>query len=442
MTASAVATLGALLTASGSAWAAGDTGPIAAARPWDDPGAAVKIIVGLMALMGLAYVAGERRVLEWERRVGISQVITAGLPFIVLGMIARHPSVGILTPTVLQELSPLIHIALGSVGFVAGFRFDARLFQGLPKGASTIALLSTLIPGAMVVGATLLVLLPISAEHWSSSVRDPVFVRDALILGTAGAMTARSAVRVVDAGGSEGTAARIIRLEELAGILGLALVAAFFRDGQTDGWHMPGMAWLLVTVGLGASLGLLIYAMLYRAPPGPDFLAMSLGAICLAAGAAGYLHLSSIVVAFIAGVMIVNFPGTFQARLQVMLKRLERPIYLLALFVIGALWDITDVRGWLLMPVFMVARLVGKWLAARVASQWEQFPITPEESRALSISPIGTLAIAIVVNANLLYSTGFIPLIVSSVIGGGVLTEAFVQVVGRSAGKRRESLPP
>jgi hypothetical protein len=49
----------------------------------------------------------------------------------------------------------------------------------------------------------------------------------------------------------------------------------------------------------------------------------------------------------------------------------------------------------------------------------------------LTISPIGALAIAIVVNAQLLYPGGSIELIVSAVIGGGILTEVFVQLATR-----------
>ena len=141
-----------------------------------------------------------------------------------------------------------------------------------------------------------------------------------------------------------------------------------------------------------------------------------------------------------AGVILANFPGSFQPRLLEMLSRLERPIYLLALVVVGALWNVDDWRGWLLMPVYMAARLGGKWLAAALAARSQDLPITAEESRALAVSPIGPLAIAIVVNAQLLYPGGSISLVVSAVIGGGVLTEAFVQLVSRRPPKAGPSV--
>lgn len=421
----------------------------------DRPETVLRVLLGLLALMAIAYLGGHERVLAWERRLGISQVITAGLPFILLGMVARLPKVGILTDAVLTELSPLLTIGLGSVGFIAGFRLDTKRFQRLPRGTSSTALLSTLIPSATVAVAMAPLLLVFSGETWSRSLlRNPVFLRDALILATAGAMTARSAIRLREgepqaegtAAQAEGTAAQIVRLEELAGVAGLAFVAAFFRQqhGHEGGWQLPGMAWLMLTLGLGAALGLLFYTMLIVTPRGPDFLVVALGAIAFAAGAANYLRLSSVAVPFVAGVILVNFPGNFQPRLREMLARLERPIYLLALFVIGALWRVDDWRGWVLMPVFMVSRLAGKSLAAALAARSEHLPITAEESRTLAISPIGALAIAIVVNAQLLYPGGSISLVVSAVIGGGVLTEAFVQLASRRAASTKgpASAPP
>jgi Kef-type K+ transport system membrane component KefB len=403
-------------------------------EPEDRPGAVIKTIVGLLSLLGLAYVGGHRRILEWERRLGVSQVVVAGLPFVLLGMIARMPSIGILTDPVLTELSPLLRIALGSVGFVTGFRFDARRFERLPPGVGRVVLLSTLVPAILVTFATAPFLLHFSGIPWSVAIGDPVFVRDALILATAGAMTARSATWRFENEGTSTTASQVVRAEELAGVLGLALVAAVFRPDDVGGaWSLPGMGWFLLTLGLGTVFGLLFYVIFHEARDVPSFIVVTIGAISFAAGAAGYLHLSSVAVAFVSGVLLANFPGEFRDRLRDVLNDVERPIYLLSLVVIGALWQVDDPRGWMLMPVFMAARLIGKWLAARWMARMDDVPLSAAESRGLAISPIGSLAVAIVVSAQLLYPGGAISLIVSAVIGGSILTEIFVQLAGRSA---------
>ena len=408
--------------------------------PAERPYFVIRTIVGLLALMVLAYLGGHARVLAWEKRLGISQVITAGFPFVVLGVLSRNGNVGILTDPILAELSPLLRLGLGWIGFVAGIRFDTRMFQGLPARTLRVVTLSTILPFALVVGASAVLLFVIS--EGPIELRDPVLLRDALILGTAGAMTAVTSTRLgrSQRGRSEQgrVLGRVIRLEELAGMLGLLFVAAFFRPSNQN-WQMPGTAWVLLTIGLGATAGLLIYAILQRRSAGADFLVLTLGSISFVAGAAGYLLLSSVVVAFIAGVLLANFPGGYHERLRDMLFRLERPIYLLSLFIIGALWRVDDWRGWVLMPVFMALRLLGKWLGTTLALAHADLELDAEERRAIAMPPLGPLAIAIVTNALLLYPGGSISLIVSAVIGGGVLTEIFLQLNNR---RRARSLGP
>jgi Kef-type K+ transport system membrane component KefB len=405
--------------------------------PAERPYLVIRTILGLLALMVLAYLGGHQRVLSWERRLGISQVITAGFPFVLLGVLARNDDVGILTDPILAELSPLLRLGLGWVGFVAGIRFDTRMFQGLPARTLRVVTLSTILPFTFVVGASACLLFAISEQPLQ--LRDPVLLRDAMILGTAGAMTAVTSTRPLERGERGRVLSRVIRLEELAGVLGLLIVAAFFRP-ENQSWQMPGTAWVLLTIGLGATAGLLIYAILQRRSAGADFLVLTLGSISFVAGAAGHLLLSSVAVAFIAGVLLANFPGSYHERLREMLFRLERPIYLLSLFIIGALWRVGDWRGWVLMPVFMTLRLLGKWLGTTLALAHAELGLDAEERRAIAMPPLGPLAIAIVTNALLLYPGGSISLIVSAVIGGGVLTEVFLQLMNRR--RDRGSLAP
>jgi Kef-type K+ transport system membrane component KefB len=407
--------------------------------PSERPEAVIKTILGLLALLALAYLGGHRSILRWEERLGVSQVITAGFPFVVLGMVARGQ--GILGDSVLVEMSPLLRLGLGWIGFVVGFRFDARLAQGLPGGAGPLVVLSTLLPFALVVAAFSIALPWISGTGEGFDFGNPVFVRDALILGTAAAMTAPPVAGLFASRDARQVVSRILRLEEVAGVLGLALVAAFFRPHGPDiSWQLPGTAWFLVTIGMGSVLGILVHAILQR-PAGPaEFLVLTLGSISFAAGAAGYLHLSSVVVAFVAGVLLANFPGSYHERLREILRRLERPVYLIALVIVGAVWQVDDWRGWALMPVFMATRLVGKSLATRVATRGGALALGLEERAALAVSPIGALAIAIVVNAQLLYPGGSISLIVSAVIGGGVLTEIFVQLARRRRARLRPAV--
>ena len=229
----------------------------------------IKVLFGLVFIFGLAYLAGHPRIQNLERRLQVSQVVTAGLPFVFLGVIAHLPGVGILSESVLWEIRPLLALGLGWIGFTIGFRFDAKLNESLVPGSSTLSLVTASIPFVTIVGTCALLLVFI--EH---SPATAMFLRDAMILATAGAMTAYSAPQILEARGAThhvvDRVASTVQLEQLAGVVGLMLVAAYFRPTTLVNWLLPGTAWLFITLGMGTTIGGVIYGTLGKIRGGPD----------------------------------------------------------------------------------------------------------------------------------------------------------------------------
>jgi hypothetical protein len=160
-----------------------------------------------------------------------------------------------------------------------------------------------------------------------------------------------------------------------------------------------------------------------------------LGSICLSAGLASYIRLSPIAVCFIAAVLLFNLPGDFKEQVRLVLARLERPIYLVFLTLAGALWQVGDWRGWALLPLFVAARLIGKWLAMALWRVRALGEMSDEEQSRLAIAPMGALAIAVVVNAQDLYLGPAVPWMVTTVVGGAIVTELVVQLIARGGGR-------
>ena len=166
--------------------------PVADSRPAPPTqhGGVIKTILGILVLLTLAYLGGHAKVRAWEERLGISQMMAAGFPFVVLGMIAHLPAIGILTDDVLLELDPLLHVGLGCIGFVFGFRFDLRTLRQLPVGSERLVFFSTFFPFVLALGLSAFVLSLVSPQQDMFVFSGPLFLRDALILGTAAAMSA------------------------------------------------------------------------------------------------------------------------------------------------------------------------------------------------------------------------------------------------------------
>ncbi len=394
-------------------------------------GDAIKAILGLVLLLTLAYLGGHPLVVRLEQRLRISQVMTAGFPFVIFGLIAHMDGVDILSDRILAQVSPILPLGLGWIGFTIGFRFDLRRLENLPEGMGTALVLTTLLPfAAIAVAASLLFGL-------TRGLSDTNFLRDALLLATAGAMTARTVPGLLSSRGAEPAivdrVSRIIQLEEVVAFIGLILLAAFFRTDELHaGWHLPSVGWVFVTLGIGTTLGGLVFALLRTISGTTETIVVMLGSIAFAAGMASYLKLSPIVVCFLAGALVTNLAGPWKSQVGTALARLERPIYLIFLVIAGTIWRVDAWESWALMFLFVASRLLVRFLGVRLFAGSYPDALSPVEQRNLAASPMGALSVAIVVNAHQLYSGDTLPWIVNAIIGGAILTEVAVQLFAYS----------
>ena len=408
-----------------------DTGPPVASE--DRPLYAIKALVGLVALLVLAYLGGHPLVQRLERRLGISRVVAAGFPFLLLGMLAHRTDV--LSDAVLDHLRPVLHLALGWIGLVIGMRIELGKLGALPRGAVTIIGVGTGIPLVAILAGCAAVLLGARALM-GEPLLDATIVRDALILGAAGAIAADTeTLRYGARKASPESRRRLVllaNLDELAALVGLAFLNAYFRPtGLSVTWQLPNTAWLFVTCGLGLVVGVVVYAIARLPATRTESVALLLGSVAFTSGIASELHLSPLVVCFIVGLLLTNFPGDYKARLVDNLARLETPIYLVFLIVAGAMWAPT-LLGWLVMLVLLATRYFGRWAGGRVVWRRVDAELPREARRSLVFAPMGTLPIAVAVNAALLYPDGEISTILTATIGGAILCEIALSVLWRS----------
>jgi Kef-type K+ transport system membrane component KefB len=430
-------------------------------------GSVLRVVLGLAVALALAVVAAHPTVRRLERRLGLTVLLSSGLPFLAMGVIFRRPNIGVLTDDIVADLRPALEFGLGWLGFVVGMQFDVRELDTMPDKLGNVVFAESAIP---FVATTVTCFLALVALDPSSSLGDPsgvsgglhavldrVSLRDALALGACAAPAAPVAA-VAIARGSGSVAARLVArvtsLNDVAGVVVLALMCAFFRPtDELSAWKLPHVAWLFVTLGLGGVLGIMTYVLLRNARGLAEEIAYLLGAIALSAGMAGYLAISPLVPCCIAGALLTNLPLKGLAELRTTIVQVERPLYLIFLLVAGALWDVAAWQGWLLAPLFVLARVGGKIAGARVAVRTGPRELPDAATLGLALSPQSPIAIATIVSYATLYrhpdeAPGTVPWLMTAVIGGAVLTEITVQVVARLRGELRfdattvVSLPP
>src|SRR4029079_17017195 len=178
------------------------------------------------------------------------------------------------------RLRPVLHFGLGWLGFAIGAQLDIRVLDRVPRGTAYLILVEALAPFAITAagcGAGMLAF----GLSWAS----PDVWRDVILLGAAAAMTAPRKFRgFANQSWREGRGADVLlaQLDELAGVIGLLFLTAYFRDDRASTWSLPGTAWVFVSLGLGVAIGVLIFAMVRVPASNAEFLAVVLAGIALA----------------------------------------------------------------------------------------------------------------------------------------------------------------
>jgi hypothetical protein len=115
------------------------------------------------------------------------------------------------------------------------------------------------------------------------------------------------------------------------------------------------------------------------------------------------------------------------------LRDVERPLYLLFLFIVGASWRPDEWEGWVLGGVFALSRAYGKIVAVRIA-RWHDPELPEWRPLAVSLLPESTIAIVVLFSATAVDGSIATPAVrwaVNAVIVGSILTEIAVQAYQR-----------
>ncbi|GAB4207770.1 MAG: hypothetical protein OHK0013_25660 [Sandaracinaceae bacterium] len=400
----------------------------------------IRTLLGLVALLGLAWVASHERVRRLEERLAITRMMTSGLPFVFLGLLARAPGIEVLSDEVVTQLAPLLQFGLGWIGFHTGFQLDSRVADRVPRGSATTVIILTAVPFLLLASLCGLCL-------WLLGLGDSPrpLARDAVMLAMAGALSAPTVERISRAGPSAELIRTVGLLDDAVGVVAFACFAAYLRPVSAGGWSLPPVGWVFVTFGMAAVLGLLTYTALRGTDSSAEKASILLGSVCLTSGLAATFTLPPLVVCFLAGAILRNLPGDDKAQLEEGFGRLERPIYHLFLLIVGGLWRPESGAGWLLLPVFLLARTLGRWGGARLLRRLptSERPETLADAtdRELVAPPMGPLAIAFVITAQTLYESASVRAMVTVVVVGSIAIEVYLQATASRRGEAPRQEP-
>lgn len=308
--------------------------------------------------------------------LGLDPVTAPAVVFLPLGYLLGPAGLGLMTPSVIGYLDPVVSIALAALGSFAG------LASGDVISRPRLAALSAVEAGVtlLVVGGVAFGLL---AAWGVPTVLPPLVL--ALCLGLAASPSSAPALQV------DHPAARVADLDDLVPVVGVAILLAIVAPGP-GGWLL-----LVVTAAIGVSVGIVAALLLRDRQPPAERVVVVVGLLCLLGGAAAYAAVSPLAAGFAAGAW-----WRWRARHagQVVLadlQRLHHPLVVLLLVAGGAISAFSRQALWL-TAALVLSRLLGKlgggWLGSRLAGG-----VAPADFGLLLLPP-GVFGVAVVLNAH------------------------------------------
>jgi hypothetical protein len=362
---------------------------------------------------------------------------------VVIGFLLGPQVSGLLNAGQVQDLTPIVSLALGWLGMLLGTYFRLPTMALIEADHLRIAFAEA-VGTFLAAGAALLAVFRfLAGASWTEA------AAQAVTLGAVATLTSPIAVdAVVDRIRSRSQVPPVLqltaRIDALIAVVAFGLVLAVLHQGQVAPGVRPPTAteWAVINVAVGVASGVLFH--LFLGPrghldEGRLFVALA-GAIVVASGASYYLNLSPIYTNLILGFILVN-SGSAHRDVTRLLLSTERPVYLALLLFAGAAWSPGSVDLLFIAPLFVAIRLGARTLGGRLAG----LRVAPPELRTPGLGrgllALGGIGVAIALNYGQVYPDLHPRLILSATLLAVLLFEivasreaaAYVAALGDAA---------
>jgi hypothetical protein len=327
-----------------------------------------------------------------------------GAEYVLLGVLLGPHVTRLLDAGRVQDLTPIVSLAIGWLGMLLGTYFRLPTLALLSPDHVRIAFAEAVATFAAGLGALLLLFRYLAANSWADAAVQAVTLAAVATLSSPAAVDAfvnRARVRSAILPVLQLTA----RIDALIGVAAFGLILAILHRGDVAPDIRPPTAteWAVINLAVGVASGVLFH--LFLGPREGEaesggasrlFVALA-GAIVVASGASYYLNLSPLYTNLVLGFILANSGGAHREVTRLLLAT-ERPVYLALLVFAGAAWSPESVDLLFLAPAFVLVRLAARFFGGRVAGELVAPPElrTPRLARGLLAQ--GGLAVAMAVN--------------------------------------------
>lgn len=388
------------------------------------------VVLALILTVAIAYLLTHFVVERLQRVI----LVVTGVEYLLLG-VALGPQVPTQIPAFsnLEDLMPIVALAVGWVGLLRGMELSRRRYRGhVPVGVGRVVVVQAVVAGGLTTAAAYFALssgyfFPVGSQGTDLVVGPRQLWMAVAVMGCAAAAGSVAPLELLESrytltGEMPERIRRMAGLSDLLAIVVFGLVFCILHPIDPSAPVQPSPTeWAVVSIGLGVLLGVLFTPFL-----GEDdsengrFLAM-VGIIVLASGAAYFLDLSPLLVNLCLGAVLVNTART-GPQIHATLERTKRPMALVLLVFAGALWRPVDpFLGASLSVGYIVLRLAGKAIGTYLAA-WRS-PLRGDYHRGLIAH--GEVSVAMAVSVRLVFEGEAVDLAYTAILASVVVNDMF-----------------
>jgi hypothetical protein len=404
-----------------------------------DPLVATLFLI-LLALLGARFSFSPRRV-----PAGYRLLLKTGTHFLFLGFLLGPAALELLSAEALDQLSPLLGLALGWIGLLFGLQLDRSTLKQFPRVFVVLALGQALLTFLVFMGVGFLV-----ADLAGVGGAGTTMV----ILGAAAtaSVTTPAGIAMVSANFMARGKVRellffIASLDAVVGITALHIAYASLHGtpAMVARGDQPVWFWLAAGPALAAVCALVFLWLARLRPSREELVLYLLGISALSAGAALQLQLSPLFVGLLAGALISNLNPQWH-RIFRLMESWEKPIYLVLLILAGAALRFST---WWVIPLaagYVLVRGAAKVVTTAVLVNVLSLPFPTPRRLGLGLVAQGGISIAMALSlvltmsgtdptlggfdaAELLFAAVVLGVVVSELVGP-LLTTAVLRAAG------------
>lgn len=359
----------------------------------------------LLAVVALALLAlvGARFGFQREGApAGLRLFLASGSHFLVVGYLLGPEATGVLSPEILEALSPLIVLGIGWIGLLFGLQFDRASLARFAAREHVAAAGQALIAFAVMAGGGWILLA-------LTGTAGPLGWTLVAAAAAAGSISTPTGLAILtDRSPAGGPVYRFLSLatslDAAVGFLALGTALALYHPPSILAEvPLAPARWLLLTLLLGLLFGWFFVALTREHTGQDEFVLFLLGLALISAGSHAYFSVSALLGCAVTGVVVAN-AGSLARRTYEVLSRWEQPVHVVFLLLSGALLRFT---GWELLP--LVAAYAGLRAVGKLGGGWAASHALPRRRPDLGVGLLaqGGLSIAIAVSVRQLTSQAY-----------------------------------